>query len=383
MKSNHRTSQRWIMRGSAIAALSFFGIVGACADEVADPLAAPPHAPSMFLLSGFGTLGMTHSSLDTADFTSTAFEPNGAGHSRKYDFADDSKIGVQLAAQFTGKLSAVVQVVSAHRYDNSFVPSLEWANIKYAFTPNFSVRAGRIELPTFLNSDYRNVGYANPWVRVPIEVYNTVPITDSDGADLSYRFRVGGLANTVQLLYGYSSFHVNPGMLKAYATAISGVFDTFEYGNFTVHGGYLHADVKLDFLSEKQPVNVYSVAAAYDCGPWFAQAELARVTVDQITPGYISAYVTGGYRFGKFTTFATYSQAHSLGHPTVSYNYNLGQKDISIGTRWDVVKNVDLKLQYDHVWLPSNSTGSFVNFQPNYQLGSGTNVISAALDFVF
>ncbi|MGV7241289.1 hypothetical protein [Caballeronia sp. M23-90] len=61
----------------------------------------------------------------------------------------------------------------------------------------------------------------------------------------------------------------------------------------------------------------------------------------------------------------------------------MGQKDISFGLRWDVVKNVDLKVQYDHVWLPANSTGSFINFQPNYQLGSGTNVISAALDFVF
>jgi hypothetical protein len=382
MMSRKRHLHQWITGTASIAAMGFLcASYTSCA--FADDTPAPDNAQHMFTLSGFGTLGMTHSSLDTADFTSTAFEPNGAGHSRKYDFADDSKIGLQFTGQFTDKLSAVVQVVSEHRYNNSFVPTLEWANVKYAITPDLSVRAGRIELPTFLNSDYRNVGYANPWVRVPIEVYNTVPITNSDGADMSYRLRLGGFANTVQLLYGYSSFHVNPGMLKAYGTAITGVFDTVEYGNLTLHAGYLHANVKLDFLPEKEPVNVYSVAASYDSGPWFVQGELASVTVNQVTPGYVSGYLTGGYRLGKFTPFATYSQAHSLDRPTLAYNYNMGQKDISFGLRWDVVKNVDLAVQYDHVWLPANSTGSFINFQPNYQLGSGTNVISAALDFVF
>jgi hypothetical protein len=340
-------------------------------------------SPSMFALSGFGTLGMTHSSLDSADFTSTAFEPNGAGHSRAYDFADDTKLGVQLIGRFTDKLSAVVQVVSQHRYDNTFTPQIEWANLKYAFTPDFSVRVGRIELPTFLNSDYRNVGYANPWVRVPAEVYNTVPITNSDGADLSYRFRLGEVVNTVRVLYGYSAFHANPGMIKTTVTGIMGAFDTIEYRDFTVHVGYLHANVKLAVLDPKLPANVYSMAVGYDPGPWFVQAELARVTVDQLTPGYVSGYVTGGYRINKFTPFVTYSEAHALDHATIVPNYNMGQKDISAGVRWDFMKNMDLKVQFDHVWLPANSTGSFTNLQPNFQLGSGTNVFSAVLDFVF
>lgn len=298
----------------------------------------------MFTLSGFGTLGMTHSSLDSADFTSTAFEPSGSGHSRAYDFADDTKLGVQLVGRFTDKLSAVVQVVSQQRYDNTFTPQLEWANLKYAFTPDFSVRIGRIELPTFLNSDYRNVGYANPWVRVPAEVYNTVPITNSDGADLSYRFRLGEVANTVRILYGYSAFHVNPGMIKTTGTGIVGAFDTIEYRDFTAHFGYLHADVKLAVLDPKLPANVYSMAVGYDSGPWFVQAELARVTVDQLTPGYVSGYVTGGYRINKFTPFLTYSESHTLGHATVVPNYNMGQKDISAGVRWDFMKNMDLKV---------------------------------------
>lgn len=369
--------KRWhVLIAGAIATAGLTASALVRADDIAN----------MFTLSGFGTLGMTHSSLDDADYASTAFEPNGAGHSRQYDFADDSKVGLQVTGRFTDKLSAVVQVVSAHRYDNTFTPQVEWANVKYAFTPDFSLRVGRIEIPTFLNSDYRDVGYANPWLRVPEEVYNTVPISNSDGADLSYRFPVGGVTNTVRLLYGYSGFHVNPGMAKAAGRNIAGAFDTVEYGNITAHIGYLHADVKLDFspyFEPVDPVNVYSVGASYDPGPWFVQGELARVTVDQITPGYLSGYLTAGARFGRFTPFVTYAQEHSLSHATVVPNANLGQRDVSAGVRWDFMKNVDLKVQFDHVWLPSDSIGTLVNLQPGYQLGTGTNVISAALDFVF
>jgi hypothetical protein len=349
----------------------------------ADGLGTAASFWNMFSLSGFGTLGMTHSSLDTADYTSTAFEPNGAGHSRDLDFADDTKFGVQLTARFTNSLSAVVQVVSDHQYDNTFSPHVEWANFKYAITPDLSVRVGRIELPTFLDSDYREVGYATPWVRVPIEVYSTDPITNSDGADLSYRLRFGEVADTLRILYGYSDFHVNPGMWKATGTGIVGIFDTVEYRDLTVRGGLLHGDVKLALLPTKQPVNIYSAAIAYDAGVWFVQGELARVTVDEITPGYLSGYVTAGYRLAKFTPYVTYAQSHSLSHATVFRNPNLGQRDVSAGVRWDFLTNMDLKVQFDHVSLSTGSIGDFTNIQPTFELGGGANVLSATLDFVF
>lgn len=370
--------KKWIKSG-----IQVFGAAALTATALAwAPGARADDGPQMFTLSGFGTLGMTHSSLDTADFTSTAFEPNGAGHSRNYDFASSTNLGVQLTGQFTHRLSAVVQIVSDHRYDNTFTPHVEWANVKYAFTPDFSVRVGRIELPTLLNTDYRDVGYANPWVRVPVEVYNNVPIANSDGADLSYRFRIGEAANTVRMLYGYTSFHVNPGMAKVIGTGIAGAFDTIEYHNVTVHFGYLHGSVETDTLP-KESVNVYSAAAGYDAGPWFVQGELARITVDQLTPGYVSGYLSAGYRINKFTPFVTYAEAHSLSRSTIIPNYNMGQKEISAGVRWDFIKNMDLKVQYDHVWLPSNSTGSFTAIQPTFRLGSGANVFSVTLDFVF
>ena len=348
-------------------------------------LAPAAHADdlfSMFTLSGFGTLGATHSSLSSADYAGTAFEPSGAGASHTVDFADDTRFGLQLTAQLTSKLSAFVQVVSHNNYDNSFTPTLEWANLNYAFTPDVNLRVGRIELPTFLTSDYRGVGYANTLVRMPPELYNAQPITNSDGVDASYRMHLGAVTNTVHLIYGESVFHVSPGPYRAEGTGIFGIFDTLEYRELTAHVGYLHAHVTLPF-TEAAPTAAYSAAASLDMDRWLVQAEVARVTVSGLTPGYLAGYLMGGVRFGKFTPYVSYAIEHALSEPLVSPNYNNGQSAASVGVRWDFARNMDLKLQYDHVWTPANSTGYFVNEQPDFQLGSGTNVVTATFDFVF
>jgi hypothetical protein len=192
-------------------------------------------------------------------------------------------VGVQLTAKFTNKLSALVQVVSHNNYDNSFTPTLEWANISYAFTPDVNLRVGRIELPTFLASDYREVGYANPWVRVPPELYDVVPITNSDGVDGSYRSHLGPVTNTLHLIYGKSTFHAVPGPICVEGTGIFGAFDTVEYRALTTHFGYLRASVSVPFASGL-PVAVYSAAASLDMARWFVQAEVARATVDGVQP---------------------------------------------------------------------------------------------------
>lgn len=71
-----------------------------------------------------------------------------------------------------------MQVIAKQRYDENYTPTVEWAYLQYAVTESLDVRAGRVVLPVFITSEYRKVGYANPWVRPPQEVYRTVPKTD-------------------------------------------------------------------------------------------------------------------------------------------------------------------------------------------------------------
>src|ERR1700729_1828568 len=107
---------------------------------------------SLFSFSGFGTLGVVHSSESEADFTNSTFKPNGAGFTRAWSADVDSRLGAQVMANVTSQLSAVVQVISEQLYDNTYRPHVEWANIKYQFTPEFSVRVGRTVLSSFMFS---------------------------------------------------------------------------------------------------------------------------------------------------------------------------------------------------------------------------------------
>jgi hypothetical protein len=110
-------------------------------------------APSMFSFNGFGTLGVVHSSDNQADFVSNPAQPKGAGLTDSWSATPDTKLGVQLNAALTDRLSAVVQVMSQYQYDGTFRPDLEWANVKFLVTPDLSIRAGRIAIPTFMVSD--------------------------------------------------------------------------------------------------------------------------------------------------------------------------------------------------------------------------------------
>ena len=384
MTKNLKTRQavvRGMHRMAAIAAgaVMVFGTTSpAHADDAAN---TNPDWSKIFTFSGFGTAGVTHSSLGAADYTDNLFQPKGAGASSRYSFTNTTKMGAQVNAQFTNQLSAVVQLITQEDYNNSYAPTVEWANIKYAFTPDLSIRAGRIALPSFLSADYRNVGYANPWVNAPAEVYNLLPITNSDGVDASYKVHFSNFYNTVQALYGSNNTHV-PGPIKVAVKDLFGVFDTVEKGALTARVGYEQGNVTLGPFPT-QSLRFYNIGAGYDPGDWFVQSEWARATVGHVIPGYSSWYLMGGYRIQKFTPYVMVSNEKSLHDTTFYPSARQGQKDHSVGVRWDFYKNADLKVQYDHVTLPGNAAGYFINPQKNFSLGSSANVISAVLDFVF
>ena len=149
-------------------------------------------------VSGFGTLGVVHASEREADYTSSVMKANGAGGTRRWSSDVDTRLGMQLDATLARRWSAVLQVVSEQALDNSYRPRVEWANGKYQVTPELAVRAGRIALPVFLTADYRKVGYAYPWVRPPVEGYNVLPITSSDGVDATLRWSAGPVRNASQ-----------------------------------------------------------------------------------------------------------------------------------------------------------------------------------------
>jgi hypothetical protein len=394
---------------------------GARADATADK--------TMFSFSGFGTLGVVHSSERQADFTSSILKPNGAGYSHAWSADVDSLIGGQVTANFSSQLSAVLQVISEQNYDNTYRPHVEWANIKYQLTPEFGVRAGRTVLPTFLLSDTRKVAYTYPWVRPPLEVYRLAPVTASDGVDASYQMHVGDNTNILQAHYGKSENKLPAGSGTIKGEQSWGLAYTSEYHAATLHVGYESTHMTLDATQpifdafrqfgpegiaiadkydvDNKPLSVITIGARYDPGQWFVMGEAAHSDSNTFFGKGTGWYLSGGYRLGEFTPFLTYGEAKAdnlsdpglnlstlpppLIGPAAGLNAALNsllstklvQNTLSIGGRWDFMSNAALKLQYDHTRIGTGSSGELSNLQPGYQSGGTVNLFSATIDFVF
>jgi hypothetical protein len=382
-------------------------------------------------LSGFGTFGVTHSTGGLADFTGGVFERNGAGYTRAWSPGVDSRIGAQLTANFTPRFSAILQGVAQQNSDGSYTPHLEWANLKYAFTADASVRAGRIVLPSLLFSDSRAIGYTYPQLRPPVEVYSIVPVTSSDGVDASYRLHFGNTANTIVASFGSTRFGV-PGFGTLGARRAWVIADTVESGAATVHLAYEQAAVvgypasvkalfaafenfgpQGELLSAKYDpegrlAQIVTLGAMYDPGDWFVMAEALKRSTHSFAGASTAWYVSGGDRVGAYTPYLTYAQLRSnsnrsdpgltvgnlppsLAAPATLLNAGLNstlaliqvQSTVSVGARWDFIKNVDLTVQLSHTHLGAGSAGLLVNTQPGFQPGSAFNLVSVTLDFVW
>jgi hypothetical protein len=279
-------------------------------------------------------------------------------------------------------------------------------------------------------SDTRKVGYSNPWVRPPVEVYNLVPITTSDGVDASYEIHLGALGNRLTGTYGKSDARLapNPGG-SAHGRDQWVLSDTIEYGQLSVHVTYESAHLTVPAFNEffdalrnfgpqgialadrYEPKNKLArfigVGAQYDPGQWFVMGEWGTNDYHSALGAGSAWYATTGYRRAKLTTYLTYSAAKAesntsdpgltlstlppyLVGPAIGLNTGLNtllgslpvQTTFSLGARWDVLRDVALKLQYDHSRLGAGSQGTLIDLQPDFHLGGTVNLLSATIDFV-
>ncbi len=348
--------------------------------------------PSIFKFAGFGSFGASHSSQRLGDYTLDNTVPKGPGRSYNWGFGNNSRLGAQVAATFTPEVSALLQVVSEYHADNTYQPAIEWANLKYAFTPDAYIRFGRISLPTFLISDYRDIGYSYPWVHPPVDLYRELSITHSDGIDAMYRFEMGELRNSIKVIYGKNTLDLPTSV--SYSEDMRGIFDTLEYNDISFRIGYQERisssyNLNTGITGAWIPNSDLSVGVNYDPGNWFIMSEWIQ---RESTNKNGAMYVSSGYRVDKLTPYLTYSQNSiasfipGFAAPTTTaiQNAQRSQSTISLGVRWDFKKNTDFKLQYDQIQLSDNSNGYLANVPAGVILyGSRFHVISAVVDFLF
>jgi hypothetical protein len=152
-----------------------------------------------FSLSGFGTLGAAKTSTNDAGFN---YPGQGSGNGTTPSLNPDSKLAVQGSYKATSTVSLTTQVMTKYDAEGNYVPSIDWAFGKWQAMPGLTVRAGRMGAPFFMISDFRDVGYANLSVRPALDVYGQVPVSQFDGADVSYQMNLGSTSFTATLWAG-------------------------------------------------------------------------------------------------------------------------------------------------------------------------------------
>jgi hypothetical protein len=370
--------------------------------------------------SGFGTLGAVVTDTDLAQYVNFG-QPSGA--TKSVNFGPDTKLGVQLGAKFNPMFSATVQVLSKYDGEGNWKPAVEWAFAKAQVTPSVAVRVGRMGAPLFVVSDFRDVNYANTWLRPPQDVYGQVPFSHFDGADVLGQKEWGGATISGQIYGG--QLDSNSAGAPIHASAVIGFNATAEFDNgLSLRVGSVNAKLSVRNASvdsfvallrttpftavadqidaTDKPVRFSGVGLAYDRDNWVGSAEFTQRENHSFISSTKGWAVTGGYRVGKFTpyvvvsglkrtstnvdnTIPTATQQLAVLHGTVDavlQTQNFTENTVSLGSRWDFTRNFAAKFEVEQIKTGPGATGLFKSPQPGFA-GSTVNVYSVSVDFVF
>ena len=368
-------------------------------------------------MSGFGTAALTMTDTDLGEFIRPN-QSNGAGKSPRTGV--DSNLGLQATAKFTDRLSLTVQGLVRKVAKDSYGAELAWAFAKFKATDEIDIRVGRIGLPIYMVSDFRNVGYANTMIRPPAEVYRQVNGGALEGIDVIWQHSFGDTTVTAQFGYGNAETRspANSSVEFHPATALHVIAEhgpfSFRFGRadakFTVNGnvplnGLLTTLNNVGMSAVAKDLKVVdcdgsftSVGMTMDYKNFLIQSEYAvRKTDTLVVMDTTSYYAMLGYRVGKFTpyyyygnikqdtprTYAGLPTTGPLAAVTAGVNSVIKaalQSTNAVGVRWDFHKSAALKVQVDRV-SPRDGAGAFVNVKPGFS--GPVNVYAAGIDFVF
>ncbi len=366
-----------------------------------------------FDFSGFGTGGVAWSDTNKGEFIRDA-QPRGVDNSA--DVGLDSVLGVQGTVHFSPDISGTAQMMFRRSTNTSFSLDVTLAFLKDQITNDFAVRVGRLQLPTFMISEYRQIGYANTFIRPPLEVYGQSPLDYVDGVDGQYTHSFGPIELVLGAFYGKAD--LNSGGFSVSAKKFGGGNISAAWGPLTLHynrnlthltlansgldqlfaglsaAGFANYASQLETTNKPSAFSDFGVSL--DWHNVLVQAEASQSNVGGFIADTRGRYALGGYRIHKFTPYVMYavrkpiSQTSQTVIPAVGPLLPLAgavdaliaafpQHTTSCGVRWDFRESMDIKLQYDHV--SPTGPGLFVNVQPGFS--GPVNVAAVAVDFVF
>jgi hypothetical protein len=282
-------------------------------------LATPAYADVK--INGFASIkaGMTLSSDDTL-----------YGYDEDIDFKNESLFAVQVMSDLGDKLSVTAQLMGRGRED--FNAEFEWAFFSYDLTDNLKLSAGRLRTPFYKYSDFKDVGYAYDWIRVPESVYN-LDFDNIEGVSLYHTVPLGSFDSTLQLIFGaFDGDAIVTGLpVQVKIDQITGITWELSQEFFSARVAYLAGKTTLTntditgLTNTLKAFNLRALASAididdedssfmglaltFDRNDWVAVGEITRTEVkDSVIAIQNGYYVSLGHRFGELTPFVSYGK---------------------------------------------------------------------------
>ncbi|MBB1075172.1 hypothetical protein HUU62_12215 [Rhodoferax sp. 4810] len=405
-------SSGWLWRKACAAALLSLGL-GSPAAQAQDASAAS--SSQGISLHGFGTLGLTRANDDNAQLVRDLSQPNGAGN--RWTSKVDSLLGLQANIYFNPDTEGVVQVVSRYHADSSYRPEVTWAFVRHDFSPDFSLRVGRLGTEFYMLGDSRLVGYSNLSVRPPPDFYGSLVFSYTDGLDFTLTRPVATGLLKGKLFAGRSPEETPyaPGIIwDLKGSQLVGSYLDYTSGPWQFRASHVRARfnqempvdqlVGMPYLSmvpemsmAGQHARFSSLGLVYDQGPLNVQLMLNRIGHD--SAAYASsraAYVMAAYRLGEVTPYLGVSRSVSES-PSIPHSPIPGVDDVTrslisqsftdqttytVGARWDLQKNLSLKAQVDAIRGKPSSVFLLKGTGSGLWDGNLT-AVSLTLDFVF
>ncbi len=401
----------------------------------------PTWASEILSVSGFGTLGyQADNRSDVATIRDLSQRPKD-GYATGPTWRLDSRLGVQIESRPDPRVDLVVQGLAYDHYKANLNNTITLAYAALRPTVNWNIRLGRLGYDAFLMADYRNVGYAYPWVRPPTEFYGWIPIFSVDGADAAYHFSGSDGIWSLKAQGGKSQvwMPINGGIGGGYhfkTDNLATLSASWQSASWRVKGAYSRftsaSDIPLlaplqaglaqvasanlpatsaqaaDLLQhvslEGARISYTTLGATYDDNTWLIQAEMGHTTATaDIVPQGNMGYASLGRHFGAwmpFFTFSTYrpksalnDTAYDLGatlnqglrDPSVymANSTRIDQHTLSVGVRWDFTPRAAFKVQLDT--MRSHAPGCGLrSISPTLRTQDiHLNQLTATVDFIF
>lgn len=311
------------------------------------------------------------------------------GYDNDVNFKNESLAALQLKSDLGDKLSVTAQLLGrgADDWDVSF----EWAFLSYDLTDSLRVNAGRLRTPFYKYSDFRDVGYAYDWSRVPQSVYG-LGFDTIEGASLYHTTTLGNFDSTLQLIVGSydGEEEIGGATAEAQIDNIAGVAWEVGQDGYSFRMAYLmgKSTFYIDRL-DAPTTGLYAQLTAFGLGAlvqnldvvdesssfagvgfnidkndWVVVSEITKATVDNsFITDQESYYISVGHRFDNITPYVSFEKEDNTAKSelyaaipttspifapvsTVVNTQQLDRNTMNLGVRYDFHPSAALKVQY-------------------------------------